>query len=232
MQLRALAAVSILSLIGPYTLAAPVQELRTAAENVANRASITWTGRIFAERDEYTLYGDVMSLHKQIRDIRPDYDPFEFEELAIRNATLAKRHKSGGNCGTFANAYSYDVGSMLDYLGGIGGACRVDANACSRLTCVDTSGIYLCNGPTAIAPSCLYIYGYANDIWLSCNKGGYDGDGVSGQEWDSDGYNVVVAYANCNDPSSVPPSGYAGPGPNGPAYQCTNCITAASNDPA
>lgn len=56
---------------------------RAAAETIGQGAAITWKGKIFAERSEYTLYGDARSLYEQIRTIRPDYDPFEFEpELA------------------------------------------------------------------------------------------------------------------------------------------------------
>ncbi|KAK0944564.1 Ribosomal protein lysine methyltransferase [Friedmanniomyces endolithicus] len=68
------------------------------------------------------LYGDVQSIHRQIRDIRPDYDAAEFEsanELKARD--LSKRNKNGGRCGSFANADRSDVlqnGALWSYLGG------------------------------------------------------------------------------------------------------------------
>lgn len=49
-----------------------------------------------------------------------------------------------------------------------------------------------------------------------CNDGIWIGDAaVAGQEYDSDGYNVIVGFGNCGDASNFLPSSYAGPGPNG-----------------
>ncbi len=103
------------------------------------------------------------------------------------------------------------------------------SNKCQRLACADTSALYLCNdNATPVAPSCNYLAQSVSDIYYSC-KG--DALGLSGQEYDSDGYNVVTAYRNCYDSEQVRPDQYAGPGPNGNAGKtCTNCIITECTD--
>lgn len=158
-----------------------------------------------------------------------------------------KRNKNGGSCGHFASGSTDDWnnnGALAGYLrgkynvlrrpyrryvliymsSGLGGSCSVGAgrNVCARLACADTTAAYLCNdNGFPIAPSCQYLYSYTWDIWKSCAFNG----GFSGQEYDTDGYNVVLAYGNCNDPSNVRPDQYVAPGPNGDAWQCNGCVS-------
>lgn len=51
--------------------------------------------------------------------------------------------------------------------------------------------------PSSISPSCIYLASYAQDILYACEEGGIFRSSayINGQEFDTDGYNVIVA--NC-----------------------------------
>ena len=176
---------------------------------------IVWTG-IIKER-EYTLHGDARSVLRRIRSIDPDYvanytDP-NGRELEKRTSTLI--------CGNYATASYSTIGSgaggLIKDLALLGGTCAVPAgqHSCSRISCRDTSAIYLCNdNENEIAPSCNDLSKYASAISNACS--GSSSSAFSGQQFnDDDVYNVVVAYGNCNDYPNVAPSDYNSPGPNG-----------------
>lgn len=40
-------------------------------------------------------------------------------------------------------------------------------------------------------------------------------EAISGQTFGGDGTNIILGYANCNDPAEVRPATYIYPGPNG-----------------
>lgn len=103
------------------------------------------------------------------------------------------------------------------YLQHVNALCNVGKRSCVRISCSYDAGIYLCNDVTLscffcpthadweqnwydIAPSCVYIASYAQDLINSCPSRLWNGkrwyDAVCGQEFDTDNYNVIVHYAD------------------------------------
>ncbi|KUJ18783.1 uncharacterized protein LY89DRAFT_717320 [Mollisia scopiformis] len=90
--------------------------------------------------------------------------------------------------------YLYDAINKLSVLGD--GDCYVDGGPrwCVMLTCSRGDGIWLCNDNMyPISPNCGYLASYAWDMVFQCTHN----DLTGGQEFDSDGYNVVVRNHSC-----------------------------------
>lgn len=134
------------------------------------------------------------SIFSQSRDINPAYRPAKAETTKLR-----KRNKSNTECGNFALASSWDTKSNHDYLDVQAETCSISTgpNVCTRLACINTSAVYLCNdNDFAIEPACNYLATYIEDIVNTCHSGDWTGGALSGQEFDTDGYNVVVGKSN------------------------------------
>ncbi|KAK1756790.1 hypothetical protein QBC47DRAFT_169473 [Echria macrotheca] len=102
-------------------------------------------------------------------------------------------------CGLFSTASRYDAQLLLAQLHSDGGDCSAPAKTCSRVACWATSAIYVCNdNDHAISPNCVTdVVPYGLDISQQCC--GLSGGSVSGQRFhDTAGFNVIVAYGNCN----------------------------------
>ncbi|RBQ71076.1 hypothetical protein FVER14953_14175 [Fusarium verticillioides] len=102
-----------------------------------------------------------------------------------------------------------------NWLRSVGGQCHVGGGPriCTRVAsnCQDGDGIFLCNDNNhAIAPSCGYLGVYVDHITNACawevksppcvrQPCGPEWTQylVRGQQFDSDGYNVIVAKAPC-----------------------------------
>jgi hypothetical protein len=63
---------------------------------------------------------------------------------------------------------------------------------------------------------------FTNLIHATCLGDGRADGPLSGQAFTNDlgGFNVVVGYCNGNDPPTVGPAEYPGPGPNGAGLYC------------
>lgn len=104
-------------------------------------------------------------------------------------AELQKRSKLGVNCiSNYGYARAGDVQRGIDNIRGWGNIpIYVGGHSCARLSCIDKSGITLCNDNDGhIAPLSDYISSYAWDIVNACGRQ------TGGQEFDSDNYNVIV----------------------------------------
>ena len=158
---------------------------------VTAHAGMKWTGEVIPGETS-TFYGDIREIHAQIFALNSDYKFNNATALARRDTTFAKRNKDNGYCGVFATADATNAAQNRGYLASVGGSCMVDANSCIRMACLNTSGLYLCNGNDyQIAPSCSYLATYSLDIEESCQQQQYS-QSLSGQEFDTDNYNVVV----------------------------------------
>ncbi|KAH6680327.1 hypothetical protein B0J14DRAFT_648707 [Halenospora varia] len=83
-----------------------------------------------------------------------------------------------------------------------GVSCGVEAHDCARITCNDKAGVHFCNDTDhKIDASCWYLADYVLNIYNTCNDlqcglGLCRYNGVCGQQFDTDGYNVIVRRDN------------------------------------
>jgi len=114
--------------------------------------------------------------------------------------SLARRNKTPPpicNVDGFSFASVWRIQQGVSYLNGQG-RCSVNAKTCARVSCSWDSAIYLCNdNDYYIEPACPYIASYAADIINTCQYYYAKRWVVTGQEFDSDGYNVVVRGDSC-----------------------------------
>lgn len=111
-------------------------------------------------------------------------------------------------CGIFATGYMEDLKDLLwdmhkknniiNYI--------VGWKECRRVACKNTSGIYICNDTTQtvrVTGERIYTLGKIPSD-NCCHQGPADaptkkaGHGMSGQKFTGTGFNVIIAYANCN----------------------------------
>lgn len=73
-------------------------------------------------------------------NIQSEYDQISPSELHQLTA-----YSSGTQCGVFATADKRNFMQLQYDLRKVGGNCTVPARSCLRLSCWNTSGIYVCN---------------------------------------------------------------------------------------
>ncbi|KAK0629526.1 hypothetical protein B0T17DRAFT_615290 [Bombardia bombarda] len=139
--------------------------------------------------------------------------------FAARDA-LANPPKGALNCGIFSTASKRDVMDITFQLRESKDKCVTPANKCFRHKCKNTSGIYVCNdNDHDVTLDCSLVGAWSGDAGGCCPKDWTKSKGVSGQLLSTDGWNVIVAYANCNHPADQDRPAM-GPdnswGPNGP----------------
>ncbi|EAA28190.1 hypothetical protein GE21DRAFT_8480 [Neurospora crassa] len=127
--------------------------------------------------------------------------------MAHRKRTVPK-YDSALYCGVFATGYKEDISALLwdfhtkqniiHYI--------VGWRECRRVACKNTSGIYICNDTTQtvrVTGERIYTLGKIPSD-NCCHQGPPEnptkkvGHGMSGQKFTGTGFNVIVAYANCN----------------------------------
>ncbi|KAF3766075.1 hypothetical protein M406DRAFT_68456 [Cryphonectria parasitica EP155] len=131
-------------------------------------------------------------------------------------------------CGNFATGAKGTASGLLTDLdaGAHGKISRkeftVAAGGCQRVTCWDTTGIYVCNDEsTTLTLSGNDVWYAANSVYKLCCRQDYSGltynPGISGQKFirtDTHDYNVVIGYGDCKHPVDVRPSAQGGGGVN------------------
>jgi hypothetical protein len=94
------------------------------------------------------------------------------------------------------------IDAGIFYLNNLHTRLGIPAKSCSRISCSYDSAIYLCNdNGQYIEPASAYIASYAQDLVNLCTTGSFDKfpdyRKTGGQEFDSDGYNVIVKQDSC-----------------------------------
>ncbi|KAI1334716.1 hypothetical protein F5Y15DRAFT_420647 [Xylariaceae sp. FL0016] len=82
------------------------------------------------------------------------------------------------------------------------GNCEVGPGprVCARVACANHAAVWLCNDNTSpITPACAYLGTYVQDLITICAVQDqiHHLPSVRGQEFDSDGYNVIVGWGDC-----------------------------------
>ncbi|KUJ23865.1 uncharacterized protein LY89DRAFT_744404 [Mollisia scopiformis] len=168
---------------------------------------MTFKGTI--DGHQVQLNGSAQEINTQMTAKFPGFNPDALvaAKFASRDAAvnLFARNKSppvlcwpvAGQDWSFCNAATIQDG--INYLDNFDGLCGVPGTTCVRISCSYNAAIYLCNDNAyGITPNCAYMASYATDIINDCVF--YDDQGnayVCGQEFDTDGYNIIVREDSC-----------------------------------
>ncbi|KAL1883344.1 hypothetical protein Daus18300_000402 [Diaporthe australafricana] len=141
-------------------------------------------------------------------------------ESTNEESTIERRAYGHGTgrviCGRFANA---DGPMAKDLIRSLENKDKdktwdVGPGACNRVTCWDTSAIYVCNDNkfkiTVRGEEVAQSLGYIRKN--CCNKN--DKSFLAGQQFTPWGWNSAVAYGNCRDPPQIRPHNAGGFGVN------------------
>ncbi|KAK2855559.1 hypothetical protein FQN49_005076 [Arthroderma sp. PD_2] len=167
--------------------------------------TMMYTGPVTPGGVNVTLEGTAQQIYYQILKLNPDYHPEAFS--AVPNASalnassmLEKRGRSHIICdpsGTL-RAWRGHIEHGIAFLRRIpqGGDCSVKGHrSCARISCSYDSGIFLCNdNPYWIERPCHLLGDYAEAILNRCQA---SVPKVSGQQFDTDNFNVLVKYDKC-----------------------------------
>ncbi|KAK3937697.1 hypothetical protein QBC46DRAFT_266941, partial [Diplogelasinospora grovesii] len=144
--------------------------------------------------------------------------------LAARDGNPTEGPYHCGDDWKIATADYNDELELMNQIWYIAGYWKVDANACRRLACAATTGLYWCNlNNWGVRTSGRRIYNQAiRPMNLCCQLSSQDSyhNAISGEAfWGDDDpeaahTKVVIAYANCNLPVDIDPLSYDYPGPN------------------
>jgi hypothetical protein len=90
--------------------------------------------------------------------------------------------------------------SNIEYLQRHGGECGAAAGPkiCTRVACQYSSAIFVCNdNDHAVGPHCSDVVDLAQDILNSCTYRNGRNHETQGQEFNTDGWNVVIGQQHC-----------------------------------
>ncbi|EPE32475.1 hypothetical protein GLAREA_07608 [Glarea lozoyensis ATCC 20868] len=171
----------------------------------------TFNGTI--DGHEVYLVGSIDEQLEHMEKTYPDFDRNNFQAVRAdipetKHETRSVNNKVGmGQCCDEPQMQSHgwnyvssvDISFAAAQLAGYEGGCPVQPHRCVFFTRSGRAGIHLCNDNTYfISPSCKYLSSYAVDIRDHCGKGFATSNGLEarscGQQFDTDGYNVVVVY--------------------------------------
>jgi hypothetical protein len=150
---------------------------------------------------------DIADLYTGLPEERDLYDASglhlrsEMPHIAKRNGWL--------HCGNMPGADQNNAWEQMTQLGT--GNYVIPGRTCLRVKCWNTTGTYVCNDQGgSIAVSGQAIYQRALIIMDHCCMVGGPKKWISGQQFtDSQGgYNVILAYSNCNHDKYQSPSSY------------------------
>ncbi|KAF4958962.1 hypothetical protein FGADI_2041 [Fusarium gaditjirri] len=174
-------------------------------------APMKWTGSIKEGADPVTLSGTAEEIVAQMKKLNPDY---EFPEGNTTETEIDKRSQGHIICkvGGFGAMDVRAAHRERNYLRSLGNkGCWVGPRTCTKIACATGDAIILCNdNGHAIEPRCSNLADYIDHIIGACTwrvnsppctvrpcGPSWSVDMVRGQQFDSDGYNVIVAKDTC-----------------------------------
>jgi hypothetical protein len=169
---------------------------------------------------EYALNGTVEQVLAQLKELHPEVElkKREVTSRAVLNKVclpliplplISPNHSQempplcipirGWN---WATAYMPDIQAGVVYLDNLNTRINIGPTSCSRISCSWNGAIYLCNdNPYSIQPASPYLASYAQDLINICTTGSDDHypdyKRTGGQEFDTDGYNIIVREDSC-----------------------------------
>ncbi|KAK4185437.1 hypothetical protein QBC35DRAFT_465560 [Podospora australis] len=177
---------------------------------------IKWTGRIFkTDAEPRVLEGEAEEILNQILAINPDYVAERVNPEYVpkdSNNDLTRRAETRG-CAVMATGSKGDVDNAIRHLNSIGGLCQTPSRQCTRMTCSQTTGTYICSETSNVASVyCSVAGGWVRNIHDNCCSSSTAG--LSGHIYQDRIQSVWVGYANCGHAASKRPTDYSYPGGN------------------
>ncbi|KAI1294521.1 hypothetical protein F5Y03DRAFT_399453 [Xylaria venustula] len=171
----------------------------------SHMSNITWTGRIAEHGDTMSFTGpSLQQIEAQIRKINPAFAWSANEFGSRRDVSDPSLSEGEILCDLpwdppFASVYHIRQG--ISHLRKIHGDCTNGPGPgnCGRVSCSYSSGIWFCNdNPHPMSVPCSTFGDRASDIIEKCYSfGDFPTDSVYGQAFDTDGWNVIIAGADC-----------------------------------
>jgi len=163
-------------------------------------------------------FGTDHPMYVDVRSITDGSDP----RLQKRNGQLY--------CGNLASADFGDGHDLVINAQNRGNDVKtIAAHGCLRTGCINTSGLYVCNDRnTPLSLKNSDIIAHCRTILTKCcihnSLGQYDQQHQSGGQQFTDalggGWNVIIAYANCNHPDTRKPDTYSNSHPQVNGWGC------------
>ncbi|OTB05154.1 hypothetical protein M426DRAFT_320211 [Hypoxylon sp. CI-4A] len=147
-----------------------------------------------------TFNGTVTDIFEQIRNIKPDFQWNDFNSTITPSPAghVSRRTKDHILCNIPFHKPGSRFGLLLgyDYLTKLHHDCQVDGGpkVCAAMWCCGGNSIYFCNdNMDPISRDCGYLASYVLDIVANEDcVSGKNGMLVQGQEFDTDGFNIVA----------------------------------------
>ncbi|KAI0967769.1 hypothetical protein F4678DRAFT_465024 [Xylaria arbuscula] len=163
-----------------------------------------WRGTVENGGPEVSFNGTIEDVTRQIQGVKRDFtwDAYPQDIQARGNQLQERGSKTGIICNVGGEStygpYTTNAQDSGNKLSELGGTCGVGSGprVCAVLTCTRNAAVWLCNdNDHPIAPPCSSLASYVDDIVGACGKT-YDHGSkyCRGQEFDSDGYNVIVGW--------------------------------------
>ncbi|KAK6523507.1 hypothetical protein TWF281_001487 [Arthrobotrys megalospora] len=164
---------------------------------------ITITGSMFPGGPVLNLTGTIQDLFPQIKEKYPNWDP-QADITPNTKPSIGARYLQGRPVCFAWSGYpadrgiiAYVVAKSLINLGNLG--CY--ARGCQAVGCAANSGVFLCPSSGSITVPCKRIGETAFEIAKACarveSRPNFFMIWTEGNWWDTNGFNIAVAGANC-----------------------------------
>ncbi|KAH7354864.1 hypothetical protein BKA65DRAFT_535201 [Rhexocercosporidium sp. MPI-PUGE-AT-0058] len=97
-------------------------------------------------------------------------------------------------------AYVWALKVVIYNFSAVPGVCKIPAHSCKRMQCYYGSTVYVCNdSDREVRPECKYLGSFVQDIINLCsvNRENPKITRAGGQEFEIEGYNVIVKQESC-----------------------------------
>ncbi|KAI8965209.1 hypothetical protein F5Y11DRAFT_313303 [Daldinia sp. FL1419] len=160
-------------------------------------APLTIRGVVDSDGTEKTFNGTIQEIDMQIRDLNPSFSWESFQSATRRQyETVEKRRTEKVLCHVqnLPPASRTAIEKNRDWLNSIATEMSVDAQRCSKFSCMDNAAVWFCNdnlwwiqqNSITLADHVGMILGEP-DCETSSNH-----NMIQGQAFDGDGYNIIV----------------------------------------
>ncbi|KAH6723351.1 hypothetical protein BKA61DRAFT_465645 [Leptodontidium sp. MPI-SDFR-AT-0119] len=185
----------------------PVQdaELSAGAPRLPSPVSpLEWSGTINGA--EVNITGNFEDIFSHLGLKYPQTPPND-DRLSSTTATSNIKYTASGETlcipvtgWNWQRAYVWALKVVIYNFSAVPGVCKIKAHSCKRMQCYYGSMVYVCNNTDhEVRPDCNYLGTFVQDITNLCsvNRENPKVTRAGGQEFETEGYNVIVRQENC-----------------------------------